>query len=236
MQIKNLKTDLFSAFAGIVIAVVLGATFIYVDISILRPERLVVGASMAPNIMPGSVVDSSIFFSSPQRNNIYVINEKLVDHPDVIHQPGNYIKRVVGMPHDTLTFDVNTGLLISINDNPVSTIKDTNLNVHSIKSKKSGSPKVEFELIPHLTSLAGDKFHIYLAGDGASSNDPKMKEFTKLIFNYPWLKSNKSSENTATFTIPEGFYFVLSDNRVMGTDSRHFGLIPEDAFEYKYIM
>ena len=43
--------------------------------------------------------------------------------------------------------------------------------------------------------------------------------------NYPFLKNNNHK-----ITIPKDYYFVLSDNRRVGLDSRKFGLIHKDNF------
>tara|TARA_Y100000588_G_scaffold14934_2_gene15992 strand:- start:47751 stop:47963 length:213 start_codon:yes stop_codon:yes gene_type:complete len=64
-----------------------------------------------------------------------------------------------------------------------------------------------------------------LPNSSIDSRNLEFQNYAKLIFNYPFLKNNNHK-----ITIPKDYYFVLSDNRRVGLDSRKFGLIHKDNF------
>lgn len=121
------------------------------------------GESMMPTLADGDrllVNNVSHRVSEPERQSIVVFNVPSGDR---------YIKRIVGIPGDTVIY------------------KDKTLFVNG-KSQEEG---------------------YLLKGKGATATD----DFT--------LKGLTGSE-----TIPEGFIFVLGDNRMTSTDSRTIGLVP----------
>lgn len=83
--------------------------------------------------------------------------------------------------------------------------------------------------IKRLVGLPGDK--IAIKEGSLWLNDRGLTE--------PYLKSTPASslEIDRDWVVPEGTVFVLSDNRILGTeDSRKYGPIPKQSVECQMIM
>ena len=83
--------------------------------------------------------------------------------------------------------------------------------------------------IKRLVGLPGDK--IAIKEGSLWLNDRGLTE--------PYLKSTPASslEIARDWVVPEGTVFVLSDNRILGTeDSRKYGPIPKQSVECQMIM
>jgi signal peptidase I len=230
LNFQTLKKLTFIAIALFVVFVLVARAD-----SALNPKSKVVGTSMTPNIVPGSIINSTVFFLKPKRNEIFLIDHEQVKHPSVVHEGGKYVKRIVGLPGDTLIISSRSGVLISINGSNIELKPSPEIRSHSIKSKHKDSKGVTFSFHAYMIDVLGENYHVYQAEEKAFANDKRMMAFSELVFNFPWLKEQDISENgDVTVLVPEGYYFAMSDNRVIGTDSRHFGLVPESAIKYKY--
>lgn len=220
--------------AGFAVVSCLYVSFIVVKVQ-LNPTQIVVGASMTPNIMPDDKIRSSALFDKPIKGNIYVIDDSMISHPDVKHEGGSYIKRVVAGPGDHITLNPVTGSLHAINNNKIAIAPMKSIKSHAVKSKHKDSAGITFSIHGFKETIEGIAYNIYMPEKRAFANDKRMKSFSKLVFNYPWLKSQPVGiDGLVRLTVPNDKFFVLSDNRVMGTDSRHFGWVDKDAFEYEF--
>ena len=83
--------------------------------------------------------------------------------------------------------------------------------------------------IKRVIGLPGD--HIYIAETGeVYINDKVLEE--------PYLVEDLKTPRTGNYydvVIPEGYYFVMGDNREGSRDSRELGLIPESKIEGKVV-
>lgn len=153
-------------------------------------------SSMYPNVIAGDhiMVDRMAYkHSDPKRGDIIVFR-----YPK--DESFYYIKRVVGIPGDTVTV---TG--------PKVTVTGTQI---------AYSPLPDHELARFRT-LETD---VNLRNADASSY---LKE-TLDTASYVIIYKNDSSTASESFTVPADSYFVLGDNRDFSNDSRFFGFVPRE--------
>lgn len=214
--------------AGIVAALLLSNAY-----HTLFPSFKIYGISMLPNIQPGEKY-SAEKWTAIHRHDIMFIDQTKLSSDRVEHQNGVYIKRIVGLPGDTLSFDVKSGMLTSINGKKLDAKKSTNYQPFWMNSKMPESQGEKFLNIGFTVSDGGVQYGVFGPDNSAFAGDERLKKYTDVVFHFPWLEEQvKPGESIATVTIPAGNYFALSDNRTAGTDSRHFGLVPESALLYK---
>lgn len=177
-----------------------------------------------------------------------LINKKVVDlgspqHGDVVvfRYPLNpkiyYIKRVIGVGGDTVSFD--NGVL-SVNGKPVPTEQTTfnadsrlieqlypadkmseeqakqqgiNEESHAIYTKEN--PNGKEHLVRHLGENLWYQYASFL-----QQNSPNIVE---------------SEGQSWQITVPEGQYFVMGDNRERSADSRFWGFVPDENIAGKAV-
>lgn len=199
------------------------------------PSFNVEGVSMMPAILPKSIQKTERLSSPPNRYDVVIVDSTLVDSTFVTHPDGVYIKRIAGIPGDKLLFRKNDGALISINGSEVKFKKSQSHRSYSMTSKDESTKGATFRAYPYSFYVSGHSHNVYLANQTAfASSDNKKKNYLNVFFNFPWLKNNAEViDDNYMVTIPDGFYFALSDNMVAGTDSRHFGLVSAESVTHK---
>ena len=133
------------------------------------------GESMLPTLQDGSMVfvaNNKIFNKKIERGDIVTFSVEDAEDP--------YIKRVIGIPGDTI--QIEKGVLI--------------LNQKYIERKTNNEMN---EFIENL------------------SNNVSYKILDK--------EDSYEYDNTKRYLVPEGYYFVLGDNRDNSRDSRDLGFI-----------
>lgn len=155
------------------------AVVVFLNAFILSPA-VVEGPSMEPNYYEGDTVIIS-HLSSLDRMDVIILK---VDEGDSYSY---YIKRIIGLPGDTVTIENN----------------------HIYITDSSGNTTLLDDV-----SLPNNAVTTCLTGPG------------------------QSITQSCSFTVPQGEYFVLGDNRQLSTDSRSIGTIKiEDIYgEVIYIL
>lgn len=133
---------------------------------------------------------------------------------------------------DIVTFEMPSKL--EFNDNEID--KDNQVSVYN---KKFNNKLEEFcyyflelgktSYIKRVIALPGEHIVISEQGD-IYINDEKLEE--------PYLKEGLKTERSGKFydlIVPEGYLFLMGDNRQQSMDSRVFGCIPKEKIEGKVI-
>jgi signal peptidase I len=125
-----------------------------------------------------------------------------------LDQNDNYIKRIVGLPGDTISYK---NKMIEIN--PACDLS----NVVDDEGKCSEKMLIERRLLGHgIFNDDGDKVDMYEEKLGMNWHkiliDPQSTDFP---LDNRW-------------TVPEGYYFVMGDNRDKSNDSRYWGFVSEN--------
>lgn len=207
---------------------------------ILEPFNIP-SSSMVPSLYTGDFI---VVNKSAYGLRLPIIHTKILDtgspkHGDVVvfRYPHNekryYIKRVIGLPNDTIAFD--NGVL-SINGKAVDTKKSSfvmddtfvsKLYPHAIDGRElSGDERLalgkEEEGYAHYyTETLGE--HSYQVRYLADLNSAKYGAF--LREGSPELIESNGSR--WQITVPDGQYFVMGDNRDRSEDSRFWGFVEE---------
>ena len=181
---------------------------------LVEPFKIPSG-SMLPTLLVGDFILVNKFTYGVR---IPIINKKIVDIGDpkrgdvmVFRYPRDpsvdYIKRVVGLPGDTVSY-VNKRLTI---------------NGQEIKTSSQGDfvNKERYQVSKQYGELLGDKEHLLLIEDDA----PAMLGFVEP---FPQREKCQYTREGLTCTVPDGHYFMMGDNRDNSQDSRVWGFVPNE--------
>ena len=142
-------------------------------------------------------------WAKPKRGDVIVFRNVGVDDYFLV-------KRVVGLPGDTVTY--NTSGELSINNQIVKTEVPTQSEMESFLYK--------IPLVDQPSMIENFKFLIETFSDAQATQGKSAKHF---ILNS---KADVSRLEQQTIQVPEGHYFMMGDNRDHSSDSRVWGLLP----------
>lgn len=231
MVLLTQKTSKFKTFLGrsaiVVACIILG--LILVRNNLIRAN--VIGNSMMPFFQDGAVLLMQKRILSPDIGDVYGIEGvKLSYHPQWGEK---LIKRVVAGPGDTLTFNVESGEMITFNGQSVSYPIRRDAKAYLLQSEEDNSFGEVVRILPARNTVLN--IDVLRVEPDQDVSDPKRKLFVDRIRDYPFLLSQAKGKALVTMTVPDEHYFVLSDNMSSNLDSRYFGFVPESALTHRLL-
>lgn len=204
-------------------------------------------SSMVPTLYTGDFI---VVNKASYGLRLPIIHTKILDtgnpkHGDVVvfryplEPKRYYIKRVIGLPGDTVTYHDGT---LSINDKVVVT-EQTNYTMPQPLVDKLLPAQIENHVFTdderarfgqeeekysryHQEKLGNHFYNVRYIGDlNASMGGAFLQQNAPEVL--------KTEGKQWTIQVPDGHYFVLGDNRDSSQDSRYWGFVPEENLSGK---
>lgn len=148
---------------------------------------------------------------TPERGDVVVF--KFPKNPNI-----DYIKRVVGLPGDTIVYDnkqlfIKPACEVATECQPMAPVK--------LEFQQSGEYVQQGMPLQRLTEQLGEESHDILRLPGRQINSSR-------YFRQPGTKQNE-------WIVPENQYFVMGDNRDNSEDGRFWGFVPDELLVGKAV-
>lgn len=192
------------------------------------------GYSMLPNYWPEQIITGHKNFKEIVRHQVYMTTEDR--HQRAVGgtvTDSVLTKRVIGLPGDQLTFDRQSGALLRINQQHVSYAAAPHLV--ALKTTDKINHSVWHTQAYRYTDGFGGDFLVYqlLPGQQGAA-DPQTQRSMSKYTQFTYLNQlSASSDTEVTVKLGADEYFLLSDNRTIGVDSRYYGPVSRSEFLYE---
>lgn len=154
-----------------------------------------------------------ISVGEPQRGEVAVF--RYPENPKI-----SYIKRIVGLPGDTLKFE-NGVLFVNGQKQERTFAANTTINA---KANEMGGQQVMVDLAGTKYSSTLGEHHFTTQEINSEQTTPDAKAYVQNVERmYPL-----SHEQNWEVKVPDGKYFAMGDNRDQSADSRFWGFVPEE--------
>ncbi len=191
-------------------------------------------------------------FTAPQRDDIIVFKNPTYRSPgkvrelvtlltfsviNIDNEPKFFVKRVVGVPGDTVELKNNR---VYINGKELEYQFVESTPFYSLY--KEGGKIIRLKqpyLVPEAIKTTFSLSNLVLLYDPHTREELVRLGFPEYALpNMEFFKDdlNKVTNSLISNRIPEGYYFVMGDNRDESNDSRYWGLVPESVLIGKAIF
>lgn len=207
---EPIVVDMARAFFPVIVVVFLIRSFW------VEPFKIPSG-SMKPTLLVGDFILVNKYAYGIR---LPVLNRKVMEVGEVrrgdvvvfrypLDQSVDYIKRVVGLPGDRVSYK---GKLLSIDDRPVPV-------------QASGyytDAELNYVRLPTFAEKLGEKAHAMMVVP------PEPVVNLSQVRQFPHRDNCEYNDDGFTCTVPPGHYFMMGDNRDQSADSRYWGFVPDD--------
>jgi signal peptidase I len=184
---------------------------------LIEPFKIPSG-SMLPSLLVGDFILVNKYTFGVR---IPVLNKKIIE----VNQPKrgevmvfrypedpskDFIKRIVGLPGDTVTYQ-----------NKRLTLNGVAVPVESTGSMTEIDERMSFQRFDAYREKLGDSTHVIIVS-------PDRPVLAGGVRQFPNKKNCEYNDEGVTCKIPEGHYFMMGDNRDNSDDSRYWGFVPEE--------
>jgi signal peptidase I len=203
--------ELAKSFFPVILVVFLLRSFL------IEPFKIPSG-SMLPSLLVGDFILVNKYTFGVR---IPVLNKKIID----VNQPKrgevmvfrypedpskDFIKRIVGLPGDTVTYK-----------NKRLTLNGVEVPVASAGSVTEIDERMNFQRFDTYREKLGDSKHVIMV-------NPERPSLAGGVRQFPNKKNCEYNDEGVTCKVPEGYYFMMGDNRDNSDDSRYWGFVPEE--------
>lgn len=191
------------------------------------------GLSMLPNYWPAQSVVGNSQFDHVQRGQAYMTSD--AKYRQTLGEASTNavsLKRVVGTPGDVLVFDTASGQMLSINGTQVAYETTEGYSNFETTESSTGTSVVAPLLLQKSPGSA--PYMVYqITESQQQALTTAQQALVKTYTAFTYLKSlHQDAQGDTTITLADDEYFLLSDNRVVGVDSRYYGPVSRAEMQF----